>query len=1112
MLNIRRKEDLMKTPIIEDKLRPAINGHALLRERLIEDLNKNISKRFFLMVSYAGAGKTTLGAQFIQAQFLDSIWYNLDSYDQDPAIFFHYLITALQDHYPDFCQGIEPHSLSSSDVWPHFIQGLQKEINQHFFIVLDNYECIRGAKLVNQFLIYLLQHLPPALHLVILTNQEPRFSLTRYRLADDLHQLRAKDLAFNLDEAQLLIESIYHMPMPEATVKQIVQDTEGWALALVLFAQNMSLQRASRQDWSSRFTERYKEELHEYFLEEILRSHSPSVQDLLMSSALLPFISPNELRGFLGQENARVLLKSIAGSNMPVYPLNGGTGAYRYHNLFREFLLKKNRDHRSEHDIRRLHLKAAGALERNHPAEAINHYLDAAHTEVAVMILEEQGWHILTQGRYETLKLLLNKISPEIRSQKPVLLYYTGRLLEIHGDLEEAQQYYHKALEGLGDDAQKAKAACKERLGILELKKDRFKSASRIFLHTLKELEEEDVRRDIVQRLIGAHANLAMVYSKLEEDRKTSDHLKQAEKLFALYGKPEDENVLLQSRAFEYVTTGQFQEAVHLGNEGKDLCRRFGLEGHIPIYNHYLSFAQRYMGDFEAARGMAEEGLSMLKKEGVKDNIYGTLQSDLGHCEMAEGQTQEGIRRLSESSRIFKKNQNLCGQFWNDCAICLLSARQGNISLAWDYWRMMERNSRQLSLPMQHAMTLIVDAYLSSFEHASDKTMEKLSETKPFLERSRQKMSVFLGLVLAMKSYLTIGRNDLAEEAYLSATSLGEFEKCYYSYHYELDWFLPFAKRTVKKNPHLKPVWNGGPPTWQNNKPLGRRNLTQGPSAASLPAEGDLLDLHIHAFGPFRIVANGWDVPLDQCPSKKALTLMKYLFFKRHKGGIFLDEILELLWPDMDPKATRANLRVILSMLRKVFKRPDNEKNGFQNLKREDNKLSLALGKSGWTDVDEFLGQIKLAGYKEKRGLWAEALIHYEKIVELYQGDFLSEELYADWCYMEREYLKDQFLTSLMKMAECHVRLRNFSEAISTLYHALKVDIYREDAYQKLMMLCDKAGRKGEMIRAYNLCRKAIEEDLKLELSSDTRDLFKRISPSLEENSELDHVRLSLVR
>ena len=81
----------MKTPIIEDKLKPVINGHVLLRERLIEDFKKNISKKLFLMVSYSGAGQTTLAAQLIKTQSLNSIWYNLDSYDRDPAIFFHYL-------------------------------------------------------------------------------------------------------------------------------------------------------------------------------------------------------------------------------------------------------------------------------------------------------------------------------------------------------------------------------------------------------------------------------------------------------------------------------------------------------------------------------------------------------------------------------------------------------------------------------------------------------------------------------------------------------------------------------------------------------------------------------------------------------------------------------------------------------------------------------------------------------------------------------------------------------------------------------------------------------------------------------------------------------------
>jgi LuxR family maltose regulon positive regulatory protein len=1102
----------MKTPIIEDKLRPAINDQVLLRERLIKDLNENISKRLFLMVSYAGAGKTTLAAQFIQTQSLDSIWYNLDSYDQDPAIFFHYLITALQDHYPDFCQGIEPNSLSSSDVWPHFIQELQKEINQDFFIVFDNYEFIRGAKLINQFLIYILQHLPSKLHLVILTNRAPRFSLTRHRLADDLYELRANDLAFTTDEAHSLIENVFHPNIPKSTVNQIVHETEGWALAIVLFAQSINLRSASKKDSSLKLTEGYKENLYEYFLEEILKSHAQNIQDFLISSALLPFISPNELKRFLGPENAEILLRRIKGSNVPIFFLNGGTGTCRYHSLFRDFLLKKIHEQKSEAEIMDLHLRAAASLEKNYPVEAIDHYLHANHTQEAAAMLEDLGWRLLREGRYETLRLLLNKIPPETRSQNPVLFYYEGRILEVHGDTEEAQGYYQKALEELSDGAINAQTACRERLGILELKKDRFVQASRILINTLTQLENSKIRKDVIRRLIATHANLAKVYCKLEEENKTSNHLKKAQAFFDLYGEPADETVLLQAETLECVAKGEFQDAILLGGKGKNLCQKSGFEGLIPLFDHYLAFSNLYIGNFKEAHDLAMEGLSILGKQGVQDNIFGALKSALGHCQMATERIQDGIKNLSESSRIFRKTQNFCGQFWNDSAICLLASRQGDLSLAWDYWRMMERNSRKLSLPMQHAMSLTVEAYLSALEQIPEKTVEKILEARPFLNNSGQKMSIFHALVLTIKSYLDIGRDDLAEETFLNAISLDDVNRYYYAVHYELDWFLPFAESVIKKTPHLKTIWPGYLATLRNKDSLLLKSSAQMISGAHISPEKSLLDLHIYALGPFRMVANGWDVPLDKCPSKKALTLAKYLFFKRHEGGIFLDEVLELLWPEMDPQATRANLRVILSMLRKVFKRQGNGENGFQNLKREDNKLSLALGKSGWTDVDEFLGQIKLAGYKEKRGLWAEALIHYEKITELYQGDFLSEELYADWCYMEREYLKDQFLTSLMRMSECHERLGNFSEAISTLYRALKIDIYREDAYQKLMMLCDKAGRKGEMIRAYHLCRKAIEKDLKLELSSDTRDLFKKISNSFEENSEFDYVRLSLVR
>lgn len=221
---------------------------------------------------------------------------------------------------------------------------------------------------------------------------------------------------------------------------------------------------------------------------------------------------------------------------------------------------------------------------------------------------------------------------------------------------------------------------------------------------------------------------------------------------------------------------------------------------------------------------------------------------------------------------------------------------------------------------------------------------------------------------------------------------------------------------------------------------------------------------------------------------------------------------MELLWPEIDPSTSRSYLRVALSMLRKVFKSQGEASEGFPNLSRDGNKLMLSLGKKGGSDVDELMRQVKLAGYKEKKGLWPEALKHYEKVLELYRGDFLLEELYADWCAMEREYLKDQYTTALMRMVRCHKEMGNIADAISSVYRVLKTDKYREDAYQELMALCARSGRKGEMVRAYTLCKKAIEEDLNMELSSDTTALYARFCRQLSYQRERTGPMISLVQ
>jgi DNA-binding SARP family transcriptional activator len=461
---------------------------------------------------------------------------------------------------------------------------------------------------------------------------------------------------------------------------------------------------------------------------------------------------------------------------------------------------------------------------------------------------------------------------------------------------------------------------------------------------------------------------------------------------------------------------------------------------------------------------------------------------------------------------LFKKSFNFCGQFWNDFNLCNLATRQGSLSEAWDYCRSMERNSRQLALPLQQAMTLIVEALLSAMEQVPEKTTRNLSKAKALLERSQQRMSVFHGRILAIKAYETIGRRGVAEEILLKNISPDEPKNYYAAIHFELSWFLPFVERVMQKHPEQRSVWNE---VIRHLSPYGTTKIgNTHPRVATHKPRSTVgeVDLHFCSLGTFRVTANGWPVPLERCASKRALTLLRYLFFKRNEGGVLLDEAMELLWPETDPTTSRSYLRVALSMLRKVFRKEGEASEGFPNLCRDGNKLMLSLGKKGWSDVDELMSQVKLAGYKEKKDLWSEALKHYEKIQELYRGDFLSEELYADWCAMEREYLKDQYTTSLMRMVHCHEELGNLADAISILYRVLKADKYREDAYQKLMALCARSGRKGEMLRAYTLCKKAIEEDLNMELSSDTTALYARFCRQLGYQRERTGPMISLVQ
>jgi two-component SAPR family response regulator len=163
---------------------------------------------------------------------------------------------------------------------------------------------------------------------------------------------------------------------------------------------------------------------------------------------------------------------------------------------------------------------------------------------------------------------------------------------------------------------------------------------------------------------------------------------------------------------------------------------------------------------------------------------------------------------------------------------------------------------------------------------------------------------------------------------------------------------------------------------------------------------------------------------------------------------------------------------------------------------RKEGGYQLLLGKGGWSDVDEFNNQMNLAHYKEKKQIREEAIQHYLNAERLYQGDFLIENLYEDWCSLEREHLRNQYLHALTKILGYYEEQHHLTEAINTCYKILKVDPYQEDIFRRLMLYHFELGNRKEIRSAFELCRKNMEENLGIPLAHETKELYRRLSLS----------------
>ena len=385
-------------------LPPQVGQDILPRPRLVEALQTAVSqKRLTLLSAAAGSGKTTAAAALLQTEpRLTASWMSLDASDDDPASFLLLLIAALQKIDSDCGQTVnEVLQTSYADHnWLRLvgvvINDLLTAVTHPFLLVLDDLHCVSDPA-IHQMLDYLLERLPPMMHILVITRHDPPLKLSRLRARGQLAEFRLETLRFSPAEMETLFNDVMQLALNDDELSLLHQRTEGWVAGVRLLTLSLpQLKSAEKRTTLIQHLAKSHRLLFDYLVDEVL-THLPAEQrDFLLKTSILTELTPELCQTVTLKGETAVILQTLYRQNLFMLlndtdrdaddPLAEPT--YRYHALFAQFLQKQLRQQPAI-NIAELHLRAANA--EPIPERRINHFFAAEAWDKAAELIIDIG-------------------------------------------------------------------------------------------------------------------------------------------------------------------------------------------------------------------------------------------------------------------------------------------------------------------------------------------------------------------------------------------------------------------------------------------------------------------------------------------------------------------------------------------------------------------------------------------------------------------------------------------------------------------------------------------------------------------------------------------------
>lgn len=1074
----------MSNPITITKIVPPTRRPDLVkRPRLLNLFDTLLEHKLFLISAQAGYGKTSLLVDMIDQSEIPICWLSLDALDRDPHRFLPHFIEAIAYRFPKYGEQsrsalkIANSELDIQSVITIIINELYETIDEHFIFVLDDYHFVDSVDVIEQFINQFIQNSHENFHMIIASRNIINIpDITLLVARGQVDGFDFSDLAFQVEEVQLLLQQNHQIHLDSATAKELVNETEGWITGLLLSTKTVW---QSLIDKTNRIARTSGVDIYQFLARQVLDQQSPIIREFLLNTSLLEEFNADLCANIFGAppENNTwsEMINDILQKNLFVIPIQGDKLWLRYHQLFRDFLQSQItiEDPEKKNDI--LISLAKEYTDRQEWEKAYALHQKVGTQESVADFIELVDQSLWDAGRIGLAEHWLNSFSLDTLKSRPILLARKASIFCAKGDFKNGFDLFAQA-------------------EIIFTKQDNPFEISRLNANRASWLY---VQGNYMAALEDAEKVVGIAGKKKKFRRLWAEAMKAKGASLASLGHINDGVKYLQKALEE-------NERLSLSNNAASCCIDLGKFMYIN-------------GDYEDAIAIYNKGIAYYKG----DNNAANLASQLNNL----GVLYHSLGKLEEAKTTLEKALQLAQNIGRPRLEAFIFVSIGDLYLDLDAIDAARTAYDHANKPKKNFSNDFLELYLSLSQVKTHRLKNETEKATLLLESISSKVHKSSQLVIKGINHMEMGLLDLqnttpknailsfeqslhcfleggnkAEAAqvtlYLANTwySLDEYDKAIDSLENafeitnKLNNFYPLipvakkmmdlltsafrSQKTNKNASHLIEKIEEFNSKLPNLRQAIRKSSSLVPFAPPI--------LTVQSLGRNQVLRDGKTIQATEWKNRRNVRDLFFLLLA-HPNGLTKEEIGLFFWPEVTSAKLKMNFKNAVYRLRRAL--------GQNQILYDGNVYSFNFGTDYNWDLEEFHHHIenaKIASGTENK------ITAYKAAIEIYRGDYLPS-IDQNWIEPIREETFLYYKRAIFALGKLLLAANKPDEALIYSWRILSIDPLLEDANNLIMEAHAMLGNRHEVSKQFNTFKERLQNEMGILPSKETTALYESL-------------------